>query len=75
MPGFYGEGDYDVAGTIVGLVEQEMIIDGSGIHPGMIVLGLPSSGLHTNGYSLARKVLFETACLSPSPTLFWGTEQ
>ena len=66
MPGFYGEGDYDVAGTIVGLVEKEMIIDGSDIHPGMIVIGLPSNGLHTNGYSLARKVIFETAGLSPS---------
>ncbi len=68
MPGFYGDGDYDVAGTIVGLVEKEMIIDGSAIRPGMIVIGLPSNGLHTNGYSLARKVIFETAGLSPSDT-------
>ena len=68
MPGFYSEGDYDVAGTIVGLVEKDMIIDGSGIRPGMIVIGLPSNGLHTNGYSLARKVIFETAGLSPSDT-------
>jgi len=68
MPGFYGEGDYDVAGTIDGLVEKDMIIDGSGIEPGMIVIGLPSNGLHTNGYSLARKVIFETAGLSPSDT-------
>ncbi len=68
MPGFYNEGDYDVAGTIVGLVEKEMIIDGSEIRPGMIVIGLPSNGLHTNGYSLARKVIFETAGLSPSDT-------
>lgn len=68
MPGFYGEGDYDVAGTIVGLVEKEMIIDGSDIEPGMIVIGLPSNGLHTNGYSLARKVIFEIAELSPSDT-------
>ena len=66
MPGFYGEGDYDVAGTIVGLVEKDMIIDGSNIEPGMIIIGLPSNGLHTNGYSLARKVIFETAGLSPS---------
>jgi len=65
MPGFYGEGDYDVAGTIIGLVEKEMIIDGSTIRPGMIIIGLPSNGLHTNGYSLARKVIFETAGLSP----------
>ena len=68
MPGFYGEGDYDVAGTIVGLVEKDMIIDGSDIQPGMIIVGLPSNGLHTNGYSLARKVIFETAGLSPSDT-------
>ncbi len=68
MPGFYGEGDYDVAGTIIGLVEKDMIIDGSDIRPGMIVIGLPSNGLHTNGYSLARKVIFDTAGLSPSDT-------
>lgn len=68
MPGFYGEGDYDVAGTIIGLVEKDMIIDGSEIRPGMIILGLPSSGLHTNGYSLARKVIFEIAGMSPSDT-------
>lgn len=68
MPGFYGEGDYDVAGTIIGLVEKDLIIDGSDIHPGMIIIGLPSNGLHTNGYSLARKVIFETAGLSPSET-------
>ncbi|MCD4700716.1 MAG: phosphoribosylformylglycinamidine cyclo-ligase [Candidatus Aegiribacteria sp.] len=66
MPGFYGEGDYDVAGTIIGLVEKDMIVDGSDISPGMIIIGLPSNGLHTNGYSLARKVLFETAGLSPT---------
>ncbi len=66
MPGFYSEGDYDVAGTIIGLVEKDMIVDGSDIRPGMIILGLPSNGLHTNGYSLARKVIFETADLSPS---------
>ena len=68
MPGFYGDGDYDVAGTIVGLVEKDMIIDGSDILPGMIVIGLASNGLHTNGYSLARKAIFETADLSPSDT-------
>jgi len=68
MPGFYGEGDYDVAGTIVGLVEKDMIIDGSDIRPGMTVIGLRSNGLHTNGYSLARKAVFETAGLSPSST-------
>ncbi|MCK4671882.1 MAG: phosphoribosylformylglycinamidine cyclo-ligase [Candidatus Aegiribacteria sp.] len=64
MPGFYSEGDYDVAGTIIGLVDKSMIIDGSTIRPGMTVIGLPSNGLHTNGYSLARKVLFEIAEMS-----------
>ncbi len=74
MPGFYSEGDYDVAGTIIGLVDKSMIIDGSDIRPGMIIIGLPSSGLHTNGYSLARKVLFETAEMSPEdkPPLLKG---
>ncbi len=64
MPGFYSEGDYDVAGTIIGLVDKSMIIDGSTIRPRMTVIGLPSNGLHTNGYSLARKVLFEIAEMS-----------
>ncbi len=56
MPGFYVEGIYDLVGFIVGVVERRGIIDGSRIAPGDILLGLPSSGLHTNGYSLARKV-------------------
>jgi len=56
MPGVYREGCYDLAGFIVGVVEKRTIIDGHSIAPGDIVLGLPSSGLHTNGYSLARKV-------------------
>jgi len=56
MPGFYVEGIYDLVGFIVGVVERHGIIDGSRITPGDILLGLPSSGLHTNGYSLARKV-------------------
>ncbi len=68
MPGFYSEGDYDVAGTIIGLVEKDMIVDGSEIRPGMLIIGLPSNGLHTNGYSLARKVIFESAGLSPFDT-------
>ncbi|PYS55504.1 MAG: phosphoribosylformylglycinamidine cyclo-ligase, partial [Acidobacteria bacterium] len=58
MPGFYADGEYDVAGFIVGVVDREKIIDGHTIAPGDIVLGLPSVGLHTNGYSLARKVFF-----------------
>lgn len=61
MPGFYGPGDYDISGTIVGVVERDKIIDGKNIKPGTIILGLPSTGLHTNGYSLARKALFEVA--------------
>ena len=59
MPGFYGKGDYDVVGCVVGLVDKEEIIDGRTIEDGDILVGLPSEGLHTNGYSLARKVLFE----------------
>lgn len=61
MPGFYGPGDYDISGTIVGVVERDNIIDGKSIKPGTIILGLPSTGLHTNGYSLARKALFDVA--------------
>ncbi len=63
MPGFYGAGDYDMAGTIVGLVDRERIVDGGRIRPGDRLLGLPSTGLHTNGYSLARRVLLEDAGL------------
>lgn len=59
MPGMYHEGEYDIAGTIVGVVERDKIIDGKSIKPGSKVLGIPSTGLHTNGYSLARKALFE----------------
>lgn len=59
MPGFYSEGEYDLAGTIVGIVEKSEIIDGSSIREGDAVYGFPSSGLHTNGYSLARKIIFE----------------
>lgn len=65
MPGFYSAGEYDIAGFIVGIVDREKIIDGHTIEAGDIVLGLPSVGLHTNGYSLARKLFFETAGYSP----------
>lgn len=61
MPGFYKEGEYDLAGFIVGAVEQNKMLTGAAIKPGDVLLGLPSNGLHTNGYSLARKLLFETA--------------
>jgi phosphoribosylformylglycinamidine cyclo-ligase len=59
MPGFYADGEYDVAGFIVGAVERERLIDGRRIVPGDLLVGLPSSGLHTNGYSLARSIVFE----------------
>jgi phosphoribosylformylglycinamidine cyclo-ligase len=65
MPGFYADGEYDVAGFIVGVVDRPNIIDGSRIADGDLVIGLPSVGLHTNGYSLARKLLFEAAGYSP----------
>lgn len=61
MPGIYAADDYDLAGFIIGAVEKENIIDGSTISAGDTILGLPSSGLHTNGYSLARKIFGETA--------------
>src|SRR5687768_4903471 len=61
MPGFYADGEYDVAGFIVGVVDRERVIDGKSITPGDVVLALPSVGLHTNGYSLARKLLLEVA--------------
>ena len=64
MPGFYPDNEYDLAGCIVGWVKRSRIIDGSGIRPGDAILGLPSLGLHTNGYSLARKVLLEQEGMS-----------
>jgi len=65
MPGFYPEGEYDLAGFIVGVVERERIITGKTVEPGDVILGLASNGLHTNGYSLARKLLFEVAHYTP----------
>ncbi|MBK6290467.1 MAG: phosphoribosylformylglycinamidine cyclo-ligase [Ignavibacteria bacterium] len=58
MPSIYADGDYDVAGTIVGVVDKPKILNGSRVHEGDVLIGLPSSGLHTNGYSLARAALF-----------------
>ena len=58
MPDIYGEGEFDLAGTIVGIVDEDKVIKGAGIEKGDVLLGFKSSGLHTNGYSLARKVLF-----------------
>jgi phosphoribosylformylglycinamidine cyclo-ligase len=64
MPGFYADGEYDVAGFIVGAVDRAKIIDGRAIAPGDVLIGLPSTGLHTNGYSLARQVAFEVLKLT-----------
>jgi phosphoribosylformylglycinamidine cyclo-ligase len=61
MPGFYADGEYDIAGFIVGVVDREKVIDGKRIESGDVLLALPSVGLHTNGYSLARKLFFEVA--------------
>jgi phosphoribosylformylglycinamidine cyclo-ligase len=61
MPGFYQDGEYDIAGFIVGVVDKKKVISGSRITDGDVVIGIPSAGLHTNGYSLARKVLFDIA--------------
>jgi phosphoribosylformylglycinamidine cyclo-ligase len=66
MPGMYRKGEYDLAGCMVGVVDRAKIIDGSKIKPGDVILGLASNGLHTNGYSLARKILFEKMRLKPS---------
>src|SRR5262245_33430115 len=63
MPGFYADGDYDLAGFIVGVVDRSRILDGKSIRHGDVLIGLPSAGLHTNGYSLARKLFFEVAGL------------
>jgi phosphoribosylformylglycinamidine cyclo-ligase len=59
MPGFYQPGDFELVGFIVGMVERSRILDGGRVRPGDVLVGLPSSGLHTNGYSLARRILFD----------------
>jgi phosphoribosylformylglycinamidine cyclo-ligase len=64
MPGFYADGEYDVAGFIVGAVDRHRLIDGRRMAPGDVLIGVPSSGLHTNGYSLARRIAFDVAGLS-----------
>ena len=66
MPGFYAEGEYDLAGFIVGAVDRDKLVTGEDIKPGDVLIGFPSTGLHTNGYSLARKLLFEVAGYKPS---------
>jgi len=79
MPGMYRKGEYDLAGCIVGVVDRAKIIDGSNIKSGDAILGLGSNGLHTNGYSLARKILLETMALKissylPGSTITVGEE-
>jgi phosphoribosylformylglycinamidine cyclo-ligase len=69
MPGFYAEGEYDIAGFIVGVVDRNKIIDGKKITEGDVLLALPSLGLHTNGYSLARKLFFEVERYEPNTLL------
>jgi phosphoribosylformylglycinamidine cyclo-ligase len=69
MPGMYRKGEYDLAGCIVGVVDRTKIIDGSKIKSNDVILGLASNGLHTNGYSLARKILFQKMRLKPSSPL------
>jgi phosphoribosylformylglycinamidine cyclo-ligase len=66
LPGMYAPGEYDLAGFAVGVVGRKKIVDGTRVAAGDVVLGLPSSGLHSNGYSLARKALFEVMALSPA---------
>ena len=64
MPGFYGPGEYDVAGFAVGSVPKSEVIDGSSIAEGDLLIGIPSSGLHSNGFSLARKIQEVHSCLA-----------
>ena len=73
MPDFSIEGEYDLAGTIVGVVDRSSILDGSAVEEGDLLVGLPSTGLHTNGYSLARKVLFEHFSVRDRPAELGGS--
>lgn len=73
MPGFYGDGEYDIAGFAVGVVERDNIIDGAGISVGNRLIGIGSSGLHSNGYSLARKLVFDCMGLAID-SIFPGTD-
>ncbi|MDP9119873.1 MAG: phosphoribosylformylglycinamidine cyclo-ligase [Acidobacteriota bacterium] len=72
MPGFYQPGDYELVGFIVGLVDRPFLLDGSRVAPGDVLVGLPSSGLHTNGYSLARRILFDRLKLRVADRAPWG---
>jgi phosphoribosylformylglycinamidine cyclo-ligase len=69
MPGFYPEGEYDLAGFAVGVVDRRSIINGNAIKKGDVIIGIPSSGLHSNGYSLARKIVFDKMKLKPTDTV------
>ncbi len=69
MPGMYPAGEYDLAGFVVGIVEREKIIDGSKIRPGDRIIGLASSGLHSNGYSLVRKIFFDDLRMDPGESI------
>jgi phosphoribosylformylglycinamidine cyclo-ligase len=72
MPDLYDAGEYDLAGMIVGVVDKERILDGSRVRVGDVLVGMPSTGLHTNGYSLARKVLFEHFDVQDQPEMLGG---
>ncbi|MEM7052623.1 MAG: phosphoribosylformylglycinamidine cyclo-ligase [Acidobacteriota bacterium] len=72
MPGFYQPGDYELVGFVVGLVDRPAILDGRRIRPGQVLIGLPSSGLHTNGYSLVRRIVFDRLGLEPETAAPWG---
>lgn len=69
LPGFYKRGEYDVAGFVVGIVEKPRLITGSKVRSGDLLVGLPSSGIHSNGYSLVRKIFFEQQKMSPDDSL------
>ncbi len=73
MPDIYSQGEYDLAGTIVGVVEKAKVLDGTRVQEGDVLIGLPSTGLHTNGYSLARKVLFSAYEVHDTPDELGGT--
>ena len=75
MPGFYQPGDYELVGFIVGIVDRPRMLDGSRVAPGDVLVGLPSSGLHTNGYSLARRILFDTQGLGVHDRAPWRAKK
>ena len=72
MPDVYGEGDFDLVGSIVGVVDKADIVDGAAVSTGDVLLGLPSTGIHTNGYTLARSVLFEEFAVEDCPDVLGG---